>query len=120
MTPPAKVVCKKFEGRLQEVVKVVCKTCNETWMSDIEAPNQTSFSQIIRSALPSRSYSALCPFWRAFAFEKAVIADHLHLKRDPFFNLPTEIVFGSSLAIPAGVQIWLAEFRGQSALQAFL
>jgi hypothetical protein len=34
--------------RMDLTAKVVCKKCNETWMSDIEARINTSFSQIMR------------------------------------------------------------------------
>jgi hypothetical protein len=39
----------------------------------------------------------------AFAFEKAVIADHLHLKGIPFFRFADRDRSRESLAIPAGV-----------------
>ena len=53
-------VVKKWEslgGNLS--TKVVCKKCNETWMSDIEAQMKRSFSQAIRDGA---SLSILIPW----------------------------------------------------------
>ena len=114
----------RFEGKLRQwdskrmdlTTKVVCKKCNETWMSDIEARIKTSFSQIIRFghsvSILQRGVSLLA----GFEFEKAVIADHLHLKGDPFFKFADRDRFRESLAIPAGVQIWLAALQGMGGL----
>jgi len=73
-------------ARMDLTAKVVCKKCNETWMSDIEAQIKTSFSEIIllgpRFSILQRGVFLLA----AFAFEKAVIADHLHMRENPFFE----------------------------------
>jgi hypothetical protein len=110
----------RFEGKLRRwrstridlTAKVVCKKCNETWMSDIEARIEKSFSQIIllgpRVSILQRGASLLA----AFAFEKAVIADHLHSREDPFFEFVDRVRFRQSLAVPEGIQMWLAAFHG--------
>jgi hypothetical protein len=55
----------------------------------------------------------------ALTFEKAVIADHQHLKGDSFFKLADRNRFRESLAIPAGVHIWLAAFRGKGPFRLY-
>jgi hypothetical protein len=97
-----KVVCKK------------CKKCNETWMSDIEAQMKRSFSQAIRDgASLSILFRGVC-LLAAFVFEKAVVADYLHLKVAPFFNSAARYRFQQSLDIPDGIQIWLAAYAGRA------
>lgn len=55
-------------------------------MSDLEAQMKKSFSQAIRDgASQSILYRGVC-LLAAFAFEKAVVADYLHLKDEPFFK----------------------------------
>jgi hypothetical protein len=88
-------------------------------MSDIEARISTSFSQIIRFgpsvSILQRGVSLLA----AFAFEKEVIADHMHLKGGPFLKFADRDRFRESLAIPAGVQIWLATLQGRGPYKLF-
>ena len=93
--------------------KVVCKRCNETWMSDIEAQIKASFSQIIRDGSSASILHRGVSLLAAFAFEKAVISDHLHLKDEPFFKSADRYRFRESLVIPGGVQMWLAAYRGR-------
>lgn len=99
--------------------RFVCKKCNETWMSDIEARISTSFSQIIRFgpsvSILQRGVSLLA----AFAFEKQVIADHMHLKGGPFFKFADRDLLRESLAVSAGVQIWLATLQGRGPYKLF-
>jgi hypothetical protein len=115
---------RRFEGKLRRwrstrmdlTAKVVCKKCNETWMSDIEERIKTSFSQIIvlgpRVSILQRGASLLA----AFAFEKAVIADHLYSREEPFFEFVDRDRFRQSLAVPDGIQMWLAAFHGERGL----
>jgi hypothetical protein len=94
-----------------------CAPCGR--MSDIEAQIKTSFSQSIRFgssvSILQRGVSPLA----AFAFEKAVIADHQHLKGDPFFTFFERNRFRESLTIPAEVQIWIAALRGRGPYRLF-
>ena len=100
--------------------RFVCKKCNETWMSDIEARISTSFSQIIRSGLPSRSYSAGCPFSRRLRLRRQVIADPMHFERRPVFQICRPRSFsGSPLPFLPGFR-YGCDSSGQRALQAFL
>ena len=58
-------------------------------------------------------YQGVC-LLAQFAFEKAVIADHMHLKaEDPFFTSMDRNRFRESFDIPDGVQMWLAAFCGR-------
>jgi hypothetical protein len=108
-------VLRKWEslgGNL--TTKVVCKKCNETWMSDIESRMKRSFSQAIRDgASLSILFRGVC-LLAAFAFEKAVVTDYLHLKNAPFFKSVARYRFRESLDIPDGIQIWLAAYAGRA------
>lgn len=72
--------------RMDLTANVVCKKCNETWMSDIEAQMKASFLQIMRDGASVSILHRGVRLLAAFAFEKAVVADYLHLKEDPFFR----------------------------------
>lgn len=57
--------CLQWEtlgGKL--TTKVVCKKCNETWMSDIETGMRGPSRRPFAMALPSRSYFAVRVFLR--------------------------------------------------------
>ena len=46
---------------------------------------------------------------------KAVVADHMHPTRRPFFSPAAREAFANYQTIPDGVQIWIGQFRGQRA-----
>src|SRR5215831_11483615 len=111
---------KRWKSFRSLTANVVCKKCNETWMSGIEARIKTSFSQVIRDGCSmSILFQGVC-LLAQFAFEKAVIADHLHLKdEDPFFKSVDRDRFRESFVIPDGVQMWLAAFRGRGVYRLY-
>jgi len=51
-----------------------------------------------------------------FAFLKAVVADHMHDNRPPFFTFSERHSFAEGLTIPVGVQMWLASTVGTRGL----
>lgn len=76
--------------------------------------DERSFSQAIRDgASQSILFRGAC-LLAAFAFEKAVVADYLHLKDEPFFRSADRYQFRESLNIPDGIQIWLAAYAGRA------
>lgn len=92
--------------------KVVCGTCNNGWMSELE---QHHAKPAMKDLILDNKAALLSPdrlkSIAYFAFKSAVIADCLMPERDPFFPAATRHRFASSLEIPRNVQMWLAAFK---------
>jgi hypothetical protein len=93
--------------------KVVCKRCNETWMSDLESNHaKPSIGKMILATAPitltKSQMSSIC----AFAFKSAVIGDHMNRKRPPFFSSESRRQFARSLAIPPATYVWIGCLSG--------
>lgn len=93
---------------------VVCETCNNTWMSDLDGEAKATMKDMIQygawiSLLP-RGIETIA----AFAFKTAVIADQLRPVDHPFFSHTARKRFAVSLDIPVGVQVWLSFFKGKA------
>jgi hypothetical protein len=111
---PNKPFWEYDKKRLDEKISVVCKTCNNGWMSDLTGELKKGFSDLIVSASPLSILPNGIPILSAYTFLKAVVADHTQLNSDePFFSLAARERFRASLAVPANVQIWIAAFRGK-------
>src|SRR5437870_1568909 len=105
---------KKWHSpKMDQKTNVVCKDCNEGWMSDIETEAKQTLSWIIRDgarvSLLTRGIVTLA----VFAFKCAVVANYMALNESPFFTPHTRHRFRESLIIPAGVHMWLAAFQGK-------
>ncbi len=81
---------------LDWTAKVVCKTCNETWMSQIESKHaKPAMTDLIRgkTAVPvSQSRADSIAF---FAFKTALIFDYIQRKREPFLRAPFAIALSN-------------------------
>ena len=103
---------------LNQKLPVVCRTCNNGWMSDLENEHaKPAMADLIVSDKavlvdPERLKSIA-----NFAFKSAVIADHARVPdlilraRPPFFTTQARYAFRESLTIPDNVQMWLAAFE---------
>ena len=103
---------------LNSKLPVVCRTCNNGWMSNLEEKHaKPAMADLIVSDKtvllgPERLKSIA-----NFAFKSAVIADHARVPdpileaRPPFFTTQARYAFRRSLAIPGAVQMWLAAFE---------
>lgn len=95
---------------------VVCESCNNTWMSDLDGEAKATMKDMIRYA----AYISLLPRGiasiAAFTLKTAVVADHIRPHRTPFFSHTARKQFAATFAIPAGVQVWLSAFRGKHLL----
>jgi hypothetical protein len=98
---------------------VVCDTCNNRWMSDLETETKAVTSEMIVNG-KSRSLSVKdIVIISAFAFKTAVVVDHMNMYskggRRPltgsFFRRSDRENFRKFLVFPDNVHIWLAEFR---------
>lgn len=109
-------------GSIDLKANVVCKPCNEGWMSDIESQlaKPTMKDMIVksypRSLLPGGAHAIAI-----FAFKTAVIADHMRTSKEGlFFSTSVRRAFMKSRAIPPGVQVWLSSIQSGSEWYGFL
>jgi hypothetical protein len=107
---------------LDLTANVVCKPCNEGWMSDLERqhakPAMTALIVGDKGITVSQSQRQLNG---AFAFKTAVIVDHMRRNRDPFVRRSVRYRFAESLEIPGNVQMWFAGFlpAGSGRVESF-
>jgi hypothetical protein len=93
--------------------KVVCKRCNETWMSDLESNHaKPSIGKMILATAPVTLTRAQIISISAFAFKCAVIGDHMNRKRLPFFSPESRRRFACSLTIPPAIYVWIGCISG--------
>lgn len=96
---------------LDEKTKVVCKSCNNTWMSDLENESKAAFAGLIRDGVELSLLPRGTSLLAAFAFKCAVVADHAEPHGGPFFTRFARQRFRESRQIPPGVRMWLAAFH---------
>lgn len=97
---------------MDQKTNVVCKTCNETWMSDIESAARLTLSNMIRDGASVTLLTPGIVSLATFAFKCAVIGNHMSPDGPPFFSPGVRRKFRETLRIPDGVQIWVAAFQG--------
>lgn len=105
---------KRWKSKsIDAVAKVVCKPCNEGWMSDVDTQASLTMSNMILHG----SAVSLLPIGitsiAMFAYKTAVVIDYA--RRDPagpFFPPAERKRFsGGEHFIPPGVQVWISSFR---------
>jgi hypothetical protein len=96
--------------RLDLKAHVVCKHCNETWMSDIEGTVKPLLPPMIRDGTPTLLRSEQSKPLAQFAFKSAIVASHIDRDKQPFFSERIRTSFRLSREIPRGVQMWIASF----------
>ena len=96
-------------------LRVVCEKCNNGWMSELESYRAIpAMKDLILSDKGVLLTSQRLESIAIFAFKCAVIADHSSFlkpkfkNRELFFSADCRTAFRQSLAIPEGVQMWLA------------
>jgi hypothetical protein len=101
---------------------VVCKKCNETWMSDIENRHaKPVLTPLISGEVNIPIDLAKARSMALFAFKTAVVLDHSQRDRSgPFFDRSSRHAFRENLRIPRSVQMWLCPFRWHRGNGAFL
>ena len=93
--------------------RVVCKPCNNGWMSSLEVKEaKPSMGDMIRyggavSLLP-RAIASIS----AFAFKTSVLSNHSGVySHDPFFPVEQRYGFRNTLQVPKGVHVWMFAVR---------
>lgn len=109
----AGLVKKWRRPKLDEKSAVVCRECNNHWMSDLEGEVKAAFSEVIRAGVKVSLLPRGLALLAAFAFKCAVIADHMSPADGTlFYTSRTRHKFRASFQIPDGIQMWLWAFRG--------
>lgn len=89
--------------------RVVCESCNNTWMSVIEGRAKSAMRNFILGKAGPISQSCADSI-ALFAFKTAIIFDHFRRDREPFFSRSVRHAFRESFAIPASVRMFMAGF----------
>jgi hypothetical protein len=81
-----KVIFQRIAKELDWTAKVVCKPCNETWMSKIEGDHaKPSMEDLITGKLDIPIMQSRANSIALFGFKTAVVLDHLRRDPEPFF-----------------------------------
>lgn len=94
--------------------KVVCKACNEGWMSNLEQRHaMPAMTDLIIGKTELISLQLRTDAIARFAFKTAVIIDHMQ-RDEPFFPRSARHHFAKSLKIPRDVRMWIAGYLPMS------
>jgi hypothetical protein len=77
-------------------------------MSDIETLAKPVLSPLIKYGFPISFLPCGIAVLASFTFKNALISDHMHRDRKPFFSIFDHTQFMKTLRIPRGVQMWIA------------
>jgi hypothetical protein len=96
--------------------KVVCGTCNNGWMSEIETHAKPAMTDLIVGEIDVPISGPRARDIARFAFKSAVVVDHM--KRGRVFHSfprPARHQFKQKLEIPLNVRMWFAPFLPKGA-----
>src|SRR5260370_1527762 len=125
--PPAAVNFSKIETDgsvrrrwrmmcLDMTANVVCKVCNETWMSRIESQYaKPAMSDLILGKQMKEITEDRAHGISLFAFKTAVIANRMLSEDEEFFDISQRYAFRESLSIPPKVGMYLLGFAPENA-----
>jgi hypothetical protein len=120
LTDPETRKVKTWAARSLDLkAKVVCKKCNETWMSNLEGQAKVLLSSVIRDGLAVSLLPDNIAILAAFAFKCAVVCTSMNAKQEPFFTRAARERFRESLQIPAEVRMWFSSFSGPQCVGTF-
>jgi hypothetical protein len=97
---------------LNAKAKVVCRECNNGWMSDLENRMKVVAANMVLTLSPTALGDKEITTIAEFAFLKAVVGDYMHENHPAFYSAEERYLFRRTLRIPRGVQIWLASTDG--------
>lgn len=93
---------------LNMTANVVCKPCNEGWMSDIEQHHAApAMTDLILGNPVGRIGKTRADNIALFAFKTAVLGNQMLPKEEEFFDKHTRQLFRDSHTIPPNVIMWL-------------
>jgi hypothetical protein len=93
--------------------KVVCSSCNNTWMKDIEEidakPVLTPLITGSETDIPLTQ--AMARAIAIYSFKTAVVQDHAGRRPQPFFSARVRHAFRESRSIPGNINIWICGIK---------
>lgn len=96
---------------IDATAKVVCKPCNEGWMSNLENRHaKSALSDLIIGDKNLIISSEQAKAISRFAFKTAVVVDHMRRDEESFFSRTERHNFRHSLKIPKSVRVWCAGY----------
>ena len=100
--------------KLDQTANVVCKDCNETWMSALENRAKNLLTDVILEGKQTTFGLEDMKFLSAYGFKASVIANYqtLRLLPEPISTRAQRERFRTSLAIPPDIRIWISSFQG--------
>jgi hypothetical protein len=94
--------------------RVVCATCNNGWMSDIENKHaKPVMAPLMRGEVSATFGQNEARSLAIFAFKTAVVLDHdqaIMQHQEPFFSRRQRYAFRERLIIPETVRMWLTPY----------
>jgi len=99
--------------RLNEKLPVVCKECNNGWMSVLSLKVKDRFGRAMLDGEPFSLGPRDAAVLAAFTFMKAVVTNHT-IDYEPFFTRGARERFRTSLVLPPSIKAWMAAFRGKA------
>jgi hypothetical protein len=115
--------------RMDVTVDMVCDSCNSTWMSDLTTRMKDLLEPSIRRDQPVYLDTLALMTLVSFAFMKSAVLDWYAVRKDrtacisrttcaAFRRSLTSDSFDGSIALPDGLQAWIARYRRTHAMEA--
>jgi len=103
-------------SKLDQTANVVCKRCNETWMSELEGQAKSLLADVIINGKQTTFGYDDLKFLAAYAFEKSIIANYqtLSILQEPISTRAQRERFRISLELPSDICIWVSSFQGHA------
>jgi hypothetical protein len=105
-----------MKRELNHKTKVVCSDCNSGWMSALENQVKPIVEEMVCNCSPGVLQFSDLAVIAQWAFVKAVVAEHSHDNRKPFFGFAERQAYRETLTVPPGVQMWIASVPKQHGL----
>src|ERR1700686_2842860 len=99
---------------LNEKLPVVCKDCNNGWMSTLSLKAKDRFGRAMLDGEPFSLAARDAAILAAFTFMKAVVTNYVEGKYEPFFTRAARERFRISLTLPPMLKAWFAAFQGEA------
>lgn len=106
---------RRFEtDSMDWTAKVVCESCNNGWMSEIEGQHaKPSLTPLITGQMGIPIDRSCAHSISLFVFKTAVIMDHQQRRDEgPFFSKRIRHAFRLHRAIPGNVNMWFCGYKG--------
>jgi hypothetical protein len=100
-------------GAIDWKAKVVCSSCNNTWMSEIEEVHAKPVLTplVTGSEIDVPIAQAMARSIAIYAFKTAVVQDHAGRRLEPFFSARLRHAFKATHSIPGNVRIWICGIK---------